>query len=187
MPNPRLAYRYAKSIVDLSLEKGLLENIHSDMQWLAAVCKSNRDFVNLLKSPIINADTKKKIIGAVFSGNVSELTITFVNLLITKGREEHLPEIANAFIHAYKEHKNIQTIKLTTASPVSDQMKEAIVAQVKKSAGFQNIELEEKVNPEIIGGFVLQVGDKLIDASIAYDLKAIAKQFENNDFIYNVR
>jgi F-type H+-transporting ATPase subunit delta len=59
--------------------------------------------------------------------------------------------------------------------------------QVKKTGGYQNIELEEKVDKDIIGGFVLQIGDKLVDASIAYDLKAIAKQFENNDFIYKIR
>ena len=66
-------------------------------------------------------------------------------------------------------------------------MKEAIVNQVKKSAGFEKIELEEKVDADLIGGFVLQIGDKLVDASVAYDLKAIAKQFENNDFVYRVR
>ena len=66
-------------------------------------------------------------------------------------------------------------------------MKDAIVAQVKKLAGFQNIELEEKVDADLIGGFVLQIGDKMVDASIAYDLRAIAKQFENNDFIYKLR
>ena len=76
---------------------------------------------------------------------------------------------------------------MTTAIPVSDTMKNAIVEQVKKSAGFQNIELEEKVDPALIGGFVLQIGDKLVDASIAYDLRVIAKQFESNDFIYKVR
>lgn len=187
MPNPRLASRYAKSLIDLSIEKGQLEKVFADMQWLQAVCKSNRDFVNLLRSPIIKADTKKKIIDAVTTGRVSELTAAFNNLLANKGRESYLPEIINAFIAAYKEYKDIQIVKLTTATPVSDNIKIAIVEQVKKSAGFQNIELEEEVDADIIGGFVLQIGDKLVDASIAYDLKAVAKQFENNDFIYKIR
>ncbi|EDK72348.1 ATP synthase F1, delta subunit [candidate division TM7 genomosp. GTL1] len=187
MPNPRLAFRYAKSLIDLALEKGQLDKTVADMQWLGSVCKSNRDFVNVLRSPIIKADTKKRILEAVTGGRLGELTWAFINLLITKGREENLPEMIFAFMDAYKAHKNIQTVKLTTATPVSDEMRNSIVEQVKKSAGFQNIELEEKVNPDIIGGFVLQVGDKLVDASIAYDLKAIAKQFENNDFIYKVR
>ncbi|MGN6293622.1 MAG: ATP synthase F1 subunit delta [Chitinophagaceae bacterium] len=187
MPNPRLASRYAKSLIDLAIEKGQLEQVFADMQWLQAVNKSNKDFVNLLRSPIIKADAKKKILDAVTAGKLGQLTAAFNTLLITKGRESNLPEIVTAFIDLYKKHKNIQVIKLTTAAPVSDSLKKAIVEQVKKTANFQHIELEEKVNPDLIGGFVLQVGDQLVDASIAYDLKTIAKQFENNDFIYKVR
>jgi len=76
---------------------------------------------------------------------------------------------------------------LTTAAPVSEEVKSSIVAQVKKTSNMDNIELETKVDPNLIGGFVLQAGDKLVDASIASDLKEIARDFENNDFIYKVR
>ena len=187
MPNPRLASRYAKSLIDLAVERGQLEQVHQDMQWLQSVCKSNRDFVNLLRSPIIKGEVKQKIMSAVTGSSLSELTNAFIRLLISKTRESFLPEIAAAAISLYKQNKNIQTVQLTTASAVSDNIRTAIIEQVKKSAGFENIELEEKIDPSLIGGFVLQVGDKLVDASIAYDLKAIAKQFENNDFVYKIR
>ena len=187
MQNPRLATRYAKALIDLAIEKGQLENVFADMQWLNAVCKSNPDFVNLLRSPIIKPGIKKKIIEAVTTGKIGEITSGFNRLLITKNRERNLPEVITAFINSYKVHKNIQTIQLTTAAPVTDTIKNAIVEQVKKSAGFQNVELEEKVDADLIGGFVLQVGDKLVDASVAYDLRAIAKQFSNNDFIYKIK
>lgn len=187
MPNPRLAARYAKSLIELAIEKGQLEQVFADMQWLQAVNKSNRDFVNLLRSPIIKADVKKKIMEAVTAGKLGPITTGFNALLISKSRESNLPEIVTAFIDQYKKYKNIQVIKLSTAAPVSDALKKSIVDQVKKAAGFENVELEEKVDPSLIGGFVLQVGDQLVDASISYDLRAIAKQFENNDFIYKVR
>jgi F-type H+-transporting ATPase subunit delta len=187
MPNPRLATRYAKALVDLAVEKGQLESVFADMQWLHSVCKSNRDFVNVLRSPIIKSDVKKKIIEAVTTGQIGEITAGFNRLLITKGRERNLPEITLAFIEAYKEKKNIHTVILTTVAPVSEAVKAAIIAQIKKSSGYQNIELEEKIDTGLIGGFVLQIGDKMIDASVIYDLKAIAKQFDNNDFIYKVR
>ena len=87
MPNPRLAARYAKSLMQLAIEKGQLEQVYADMQWLQKVCKSNRDVVNLLRSPIINPDTKKKILQAVTADQLSEMTYAFNNLLITKGRE----------------------------------------------------------------------------------------------------
>ena len=140
-----------------------------------------------MRSPIVKADAKRKIIEAVTKEKISALTTAFNALLVSKGRESILPEIITAFISQYKEHKNIHTVKLTTAVPVSEEVKTAIVNQVKKAGGLQNVELDEKVDESLIGGFVLQVGDKLVDASISYDLKEIARQFENNDFIYKIR
>ncbi len=187
MPNPRLAARYAKSLLDLSIERGVLENTFADMQWLQSVCRGSRDFVNVLRSPIINSDKKKRIIDAVIKSSVSELSMTFINLLVQKGRESHLPEICSAFIDQYKEYRHIYTVKLTTATPLSEELKAAIIKQIQSVSEMQNIELETTVKPELIGGFVLQAGDKLVDASISYDLKEIARQFESNDFIYKIR
>ena len=187
MSNIRLATRYAKSILDLSIERNEVEEVFADMQWLQAVCKSNRDFVNLLRSPIIKGDTKGKIVKAISKDNIGLLTNSFISLLIQKGREGALPEIANEFIIQYKVHKNIYSIKLTTALPVSDELKNEILNHIKSTTEMQTIELETEVKEDIIGGFILQAGDKLVDASIAYDLKIIAKQFENNDFIYKIR
>lgn len=187
MPNPRLATRYAKSLLDLAVERDELEQVFADMQVLQQVCKSSKDFTTLLKSPIVNPETKKKIVEAVTAGRISELTRSFNALLISKSRESSLPEITTAFIRQYKEYKDIHTVKLTTAVPVSDSVRQSIKDQVKKASGYNNIELDEKVDDNIIGGFVLQIGDKLVDASIAYDLKNIARQFENNDFIYKIR
>lgn len=187
MLNPRVASRYAKSVLDLAIENGQLEQVYGDMQYLQQLTKESRDFLNLLRSPVIKADTKIKVINAVTIGKVSPLTTAFIQLMTTKAREAVLPEIITSFINQYKEHKGIKTVKLTTAVPVSEAIKAEIVAQVKKSGGFDNLELQEVVDPNIIGGFVLQADDKLIDASVAYDLKNISRQFENNDFIYKVR
>ncbi len=187
MPNPRLATRYAKSLIDLAIEKDQLEKIFADMQWLQQVCKQSRDFANLLKSPVVRPEKKQKVVEAIIKGNVSEITALFVRLLIAKGRESNLPEIITAFIEQYKKHKNIYTVKLATASPLSEDLKNAIINQIRKTSEMRNIELETKVNKDLIGGFVLQAGDKLIDASVAYDLKQIARQFENNDFVYKIR
>jgi len=187
MPNPRLATRYAKSLIGLAIEKGELEKIFADMQWLQEVCKQSRDFTALLRSPIIKPDKKQKVVEAIITGKVSKMTAAFIHLLIAKGRESNLPEITTAFTSQYKEHKNIHTVKLTTAAPLNAELKNALVDQIKKTSDMQNIELETAVNEDLIGGFVLQAGDKLIDASVAYDLKQIARQFENNDFVYKIR
>ena len=186
MLNTRVASRYAKSLLDLAVEKGQLEQVYSDILYLQRLTKESREFLNLLRSPVVKADTKAKAVAAVTQGKVSNLTTAFTNLMISKTRESALPEIISSFISQYKRYKNIQIVKLTTAVPVSDAVKNAIIAQVKASENIQNLELQEVIDPSIIGGFVLQSGDKLIDASVSYDLKNISRQFENNDFIYKV-
>lgn len=187
MLNPRVASRYAKSLLDLAVEKGQLEQVHTDMMYLQDLTKGSREFLALLRSPVVKSDVKIRTINAVTDGKVSEATKTFINLMTAKAREGVLPEIISSFITQYKQHKGIKTVKLTTAVPVSDAVKNEIVAQVKKSGGFDKLELQEVVDPSIIGGFVLQADDQLIDASVAYDLKQISRQFDNNDFIYKVR
>jgi F-type H+-transporting ATPase subunit delta len=187
MLNPRLAGRYAKSLIGLSIEKNQLESVYKDMLYLQSICKSNRDFVSLLKSPIIKGDKKQTIMQAVTDGKISEMTAGFNRLLIKKGRESNLPEIVTAFIEQYKNFSEIHTIKLTTASPISEELKQEIVSKVRSQTPMKNVEVVTEVNGDLIGGFVLQIGDILIDSSIIYDLNTIRKQFLNNDFIYKIR
>lgn len=185
MQNPRLASRYAKSLIGLAMEQNQLETVLGDMQFIQAVCKSNRDVVNMLRSPVIKGGIKQKVFAAISAGKVGELTTAFVRLLTNKGREGNLPEIADAFIKQYKDHKGIKTVKLTTAGPISEELKMAILGKVHTD--HANVEMETVVDENLIGGFIMQTGDQMVDASIAYDLKAIKKQFMNNDFIYKIR
>jgi F-type H+-transporting ATPase subunit delta len=187
MQNPRLAGRYAKSLLDLAVERNELETVHDDILFLQQVSKNSREFVSLMKSPVIEPAKKEKVFTAVTAGRISELTAAFHRLLITKGREANLTEIINAFITQYNKKKGIQIIKLTTPAPISEELKQQIVEKIKSQTQFTNIELKTEVKEDLIGGFVLEMGDSLVDASISYDLRAIKKQFLNNDFIYKIR
>jgi F-type H+-transporting ATPase subunit delta len=187
MLNPRLAGRYAKSLIGLANEQNQLEDVYRDMMLLQSVCKSNRDFVILLRSPVVTPDKKESIMRAATSGKVTELTASFNRLLIKKGRESVLPEIVDAFIEQYKVQKDIHVVKLTTAVPVSEEVKQAIVNKVQSLTPMKSVELQTEVQENIIGGFLLEVGDALVDASISYDLNKIRSQFLNNDFIYKIR
>jgi F-type H+-transporting ATPase subunit delta len=187
MANTRLATRYAKSLLDLAIERNELDKAYADMKWLQALCKGNRDFVNMLRSPVIKSDAKGRIIIAVAKDNIGTLVNTFIHLLVNKGREGALPEITTQFIEQYKTYKEIYSIKLTTASPVSEETKAMLIELLRSITNMRNIELETVVKEEIIGGFILQTNERLADASIAYDLKEISRQFENNDFIYKIR
>ena len=187
MPNPRLAGRYAKSLIDLAIEQNQLDTIYNDMQYLQSVCRSSREFVSILKSPVIGADKKLKILSAITEGRVSQLTILFNKLLVSKTREEYLPEIVDAFIHQYNEMKGIHTVKLTTASPISEELKQAIVGKIKAETKLQHIELETSVKESLIGGFVLEFNNNLVDASIERELRDIKKQFSQNIYVQQIR
>jgi F-type H+-transporting ATPase subunit delta len=187
MQNPRLAGRYAKSLIDLSTERNQLETSYNDMKLLQRIFKSNKDFVNLLKSPVIKAETKDSIITAVLKGQLNELTDAFIHLLVRKGRELNLPEIADAFIDQYNAIKGIHKVKLTTATAVSDEIKNSMIGKINKEAGYDKVEMETAVDESLIGGFVLEFDNNLVDASISRDLKDIQKQFAENVYVQNIR
>ncbi len=187
MQNPRLATRYAKSLIDLAIERGQLELVYKDMQYLQAVCKGSPEFVSLLRSPIIKNDKKDAIITAVTKDKVGELTGAFNKLMVAKGRERDMPEIVNAFIDQYNTINGIHKVKLTTAVPVSEELKKAITTKATAEAGLAHIELETKVNESLIGGFVLEFNNNLVDASIQRDLKDIKKQFNKNIYVQQLR
>jgi len=186
MSNARLAGRYAKSLLDLAIEQGQLEIVYADMKYVQAVCKASMELVNLLRSPIIKADQKISILTAVTKDKVSALTASFNVLLVKKGREGELPEVANAFIEQYNALKGIHQVTLTTAVEVSDDIKKSIEQKVKSSNEFGSVELTTHTNPDLIGGFVLEFNNNLLDASVLRDLKDIKKQFLNNEFISKI-
>src|SRR6476620_11934532 len=119
MLNTRVAGRYAKSLIDLSIEQKMLDTVYEDMQYLKRLL-NNREFRLMLKSPIVTSDKKQAVLNALTSGRVSDLTAKFNTLLIHKGREMNMPEIIDAFIEQYKAYKKIRVVTLTTATEVSD-------------------------------------------------------------------
>ncbi len=187
MPNPRLAGRYAKSLIDLSKERGELEVVYADMKYLQAVCKMSRDFVNVLISPVITSSKKQSIFDEVTTGKVSNLTNLFSKLLIDKGREGDLPEIVTAFVEQYNEIKGIHVVKLTTAVEIGDDLKKSIELKVQGTQNFGSVELDTKVNANLIGGFILEFNNNLVDKSILRDLNDIKKQFAQNVYVLNIR
>jgi F-type H+-transporting ATPase subunit delta len=187
MPNPRLATRYAKSLIDLSKEQDQLEKVYTDVLYLKSIFESSQELVNFLNNPVITSDQKLAVVKALDSEKTGELTKSFNRLLIRKGRENHLPEIAEAFIEQYKEYKGIHTVTLTTAIPASEEVKNAIINRIKKNGNMKEVELICVVQEDIIGGFILEGNGKRIDASVAYDLTKIKNRFLTNEFIYRFR
>ena len=188
MNNPRLAGRYAKSLLDLATEQNQVDAVYADMKWLHSICKSNPDFVAVLRSPVIKPSAKEKILESITKERVSKLTGAFIQLLVRKARELNLPEIVTTYIDQFNALRNIHKVKITTANTITDEMLNAIMTNVKATATTgQTFEIETHVDNELIGGFVLETSGTLVDASILRDLKDIHKQFLNNDYLHRIR
>ena len=182
MQETRVASRYAKSLLQLTEEKGELEKAYEDMQLLANTCKENKELILLLKSPIIKQDKKKAILNALFSSKMSKVSESFINIIVSKGRENYLPAIAKEFLAQYKVHKGIQTATVSSAVKLDEKTRKQIEEMVKKSSGSE-VELLEKVDKDLIGGFVLRVGDNEINASIKSKLHKLSQEFSKNEYI----
>lgn len=183
MSSVRLSTRYAKSLLDLAVEKGILEAINTDMRLIANTIAASRDLRMLLKSPIINASKKHDVLTAIFGSKLNTVTNTFIDLMVKKGREPYLAAVAEAFIAQYNKFNHITKVKLTTAAVADNATVTKIVDEVKAKLGLEKVELDVAVDPELIGGFVLQYEDKLFDASIARQLDVMRKEFSDESFV----
>lgn len=176
----KLAGRYAKSLIDLAQEQGKLETILGDIQAFKAA-NDNRDMYMMLKSPIINPTKKRSIIEAIFGESFDEMTMAFTNIVLTKGREEYLPEICEEFINQYKSLKNIISATVVSATPLKEETLGKIKDKIRtEMAQGGTVEIETRIDASLLGGFVIEIGDSLYDASVATRLNKLRKEFTGN-------
>ncbi len=166
MQNPRLASRYAKSLLDLAVERNTLEDTLKDIQLLDSICRASKDFELMLSSPVIKGDKKIAVINAVTKDSLQPLTKAFISLLATKGRESNMAEIVLAFIEQYNKLKHIRTVNLTTATAMDDKMRSTMLAKISGFMPGDTVDLKTKIDAQLIGGFVLEIEGKLFDASV---------------------
>jgi len=183
MADTRVASRYVKSLLSLAVEQGVVEAVHTDMLFFDKVCHTNRDFVLMLNSPIIRHEKKKEILNKLFSGRVHALTMSIIEILTRKNREPLLPAIATEFHNVYNVYKGIGKASVISTVPVDDKLRAQLEVIVKKLSNMKQVELEEKVDKDLIGGFILNVGDRQIDASIKNKLKTLKNKFGENPFV----
>lgn len=177
MSAERLSYRYAKSLIDLAKEQGTLETIKGDIDFLITATQ-NRDLALLLKSPIVSKMKKADVLEAIFGDSFNDMTMSFMDILLSKGREMYIPEIATEFLAQYKAFNKISTVKVTTAQPMDDAAMASIRAKLVESSDLaENIEIETEVDPSLIGGFKLEFNNRLYDASVAHKLNEMKKAF----------
>jgi F-type H+-transporting ATPase subunit delta len=175
MSEIQVASRYAKSLIDLAQEQNSVEQVKSDIDSFLRVVRANTQLKAILRNPIIGTDKKLGILTALF-GDASKIVLSFFKIVVNKGRSEVLYATANEFLNEYNKRKGIIKAVVTSASPLSEANKEQI-QQVIQQATQKTVILETKVDSGLIGGFVLNVGDKQFDASIASSLNKLRKEF----------
>jgi F-type H+-transporting ATPase subunit delta len=187
MVNPKIASRYAKSLMDIATEKKAVEQTYNDALGLSKMFAQSVELCTLAKSPVIKADKKQAIFNALFGGKLNAITDLFIQLLIRKGREGALPDIMNSFIQQYKLAHKINTVKLTTAHPMDDTQKAMLTTKIGEQLPGMKVDLQTAVDESLIGGFVLESNNNLFDASVLRDLKDIKTQFTKNIYIPNIK
>lgn len=180
MKGTRAASRYAKSLLDLSTENNKVEDVYKDMEMIASTVSENRELAVVLQSPIIKSDKKQSILDSVFP-KASDITKNFVKIIVAKGRENILGQIAEAFVKQYKTQKGIIVAELKSAIQLDETLKAKVLDLVNPSK--KEIEVVETIDESVIGGFIVRVDDKQIDASIATRIAELKLEFSKNAYI----
>ncbi len=178
MKNLKVAERYAKSLLDLAVEQDQLAAVHKDMSKVKELV-ANRDFYLFLKSPIIKPEKKRSTLDAILQQvGMGEMTQAFARILVNKGRESNLPEIASAFHTQYKLFKQITTVKVTSAAPLSEAELASIQQKLATMPGVTaELELHTAIDPSLIGGFVIEYNGNVYDSSVSEKIKELRKDF----------
>ena len=182
MKQSRVTIRYAKAFLQLAIEQNFLEEAFSDMCLLNKTCSNSKEFTLLLKSPIVKTDQKLKIIDEIFINKLGKTSMMFINIITTKKRESLLAPIAESFINLYKTHKKIESATVTTASPLDEKLKQEVINFIKQH-GDQDVELTEVIDETIIGGAIIRMGDKQLDASVSSAISELKQKFNKNLYI----
>jgi F-type H+-transporting ATPase subunit delta len=183
MSQLQIAERYAKSLIGLAQEKNLLSEVYEDMRTIQEVCR-NKEFTTMLQSPVIYSDKKLAIFKQLFDGKIQNLTMQFIELLVQKGREYGLPAICSAFIEQYKTIKKIKTARVISAVEMNEQE----LDKIKSRFSFwlkpgEVMDLSQKVDPKLIGGFILEMGDQNYDASVKRQLDELKDNLYDKSYI----
>lgn len=171
-----VAFRYAKSLIDLAKEKGLTEEVHKDMQFFRQTLAQNRQLLLMFKNPIVRKDKKYAVLKAIFANRLNPMTMAIFEIITRKHRESIIDGIADEFIRLYNDMKGIQKAQVVTTVPLTEDLRKQFNHIVAKSTG-KTVQLEEKIDPKLIGGYILRIGDTQVDASIRNQLNTIRLEF----------
>ena len=176
MSEVKVSHRYALSLLEDSLDKRNLERIQADMLLFSETLNENRNLVQAMENPVVRPEVKKNIVKDIFGKHFSKETISFIDFVIDKRRENLMQSISKQFLELVDEHFGIAKVKVNVAFDFSTEQKKTLNERLSKILN-KKVELSFLTDPELIGGFVAQVGDTLYDATMQHQLDLLRKEF----------
>ncbi len=179
MRTSKVAKRYAQGLLDFTQETNSTASVYSEMKDVVKVMNESKELNSFFATPFI--DSKKKIAAAseIFR-NFSPVAQNLISLVIRQGRETQMKNIAQEFINKVEDLQGIQRVSLTTATALTDDNVREILRTSGLVNGDRQFDLKVNMNPEILGGYVLRVGDQQVDASVRTKLNQLRKEFQLN-------
>jgi F-type H+-transporting ATPase subunit delta len=174
MNESKISVRYAKALFALAFENHALDHVKTDVETLVQCIREISDFQFVIHSPVIRTSEKKALFTELFSPAFHSLTLSFITLLLDHRREDYLEGIARHFLTLMRKEQGVRTAGVITAVPLSESLRQSVLKLIGRKFNA-TVELKEEVDENLIGGFILRVGDQQIDASIATKLKRIEK------------
>jgi len=172
--NP-VARRYALALYEEAEAKGQVDTVDSDVETLHSALDGSRDLEAVFSSPVISREKKEAILGRLFQGKVSDLTTRFVGLMVSKQREELLPETVRAYAALRDERLNIVEATVRSAQPLAHDEADRLRQRLESQTG-KTVRMHMQVDPALIGGLVVRVGDVVYDRSVSHQLKTLRAQ-----------
>lgn len=177
MAGTRAAIRYAKAILDLAASRGVAEAVGTDMALIASTIASNTELATFIVNPTLTADIKENALLEVFA-DINSVTKGLFHLLFQNKRFDILPAIAAEFKKLLDEINGMETAKVTTAIPLTAELEAKVMTKIKEFSN-KTITIENVVDPAIIGGFIIRIGDKQYNASVANSLQVLKRELNN--------
>ena len=176
-----VAENYARALFDLAQEAGKLDDVRLELAELTQLVRSQPDLEALFAHPIIDEKRRGESIQRIFSGQVSDLTLRFLMVLNAKDRLGEIGGIAQVFDRLVKESRNEIDVDVITAQPLTPAQLQNVANKVSSAIGKRAI-VHGRLDEDLIGGLKIRIGDQVIDASVAHQLKAMARQLTQSSY-----
>jgi F-type H+-transporting ATPase subunit delta len=176
MSERTLAKRYARALLEVASERGVITPVEEELHAIAAVHRDVPELDLLLRDPARPLEAKRALLERAFQGKVSDLVLHFLTVVLEKGRFSAIEEIAKTYDDLSDEAQGVARVHVTTYSPLGEEQRAALTRKLQGLTARPNIVLQETVDPSILGGVIVRIGDQVVDGSVRGRLRSLRER-----------